>query len=249
MKMMLITIFAFIRLTMAEMDVRLNQPCQEQSDCLNDWAYCKQDVLFTNCACYDDYLEVDGVCKPKDLYCPNFVGMDKLPALKLPCESGYNIIDGNVVPDDLDNNCTKTEFCFIHSTSRTDAGYLFGHCCPKSLDAKYEPACPTTPKSSFICGRTDLDMCPFNTKDICNQTIIDNGSTKTCCPQVCPDEKSFQQIAIEGTGRCFGMKKHDEVCEYTAQCEGGTCVARKIGDNVEKRCVMGNGDKSPRQFL
>jgi len=242
--MLIAAIFALVGFTTAvEVGVRLNQTCQVQSDCYNDWAYCNEMKV---CACYDDYLEVDGLCKPKDLYCPNFVGMDKLPALKLPCESGYTLDNaGNVVPDDTDHNCTKSEFCFIHSTSRTESGYLFGHCCPKSLDAKYEPACPTTPKSSLFCGsRTDPDTCSLDKKDICNETIIDKSLVKTCCPDSCPDEHGMLQINIEGTGRCFVLKQHDEVCEYTAQCELGRCVAKNGIGTMEKRCVMDKPDET-----
>jgi len=239
--MMLIAMLAFIGFTMAdetgEMNVHLHDKCTLQSDCYESWAYCTDDTKV--CECMDDYIEVDGNCQPKDLYCPSLDGVDPRNLQKLPCEVGYDLVGGIRIPK-TDDNCTNTEFCFVHSAAFTKDGYLFGHCCPKLPPglSSILSTCPTTPppKPNLTCGlgSTSTDTCDSDRLHTCNQTIIDNSDTKSCCPVSCPDEIGFLQIAIEGTGRCFSMKKKGEICEYTAQCEGGRCVA----SGMDQRCVM-----------
>jgi len=251
--MMLIAMLAFIGFTTADMfdhngqmEVNLHEKCTLQSDCFNSWAYCTDDTKV--CECSDGFIEVDGNCKPKDLYCPSVDGVDPKDLLKLPCEVGYYLDGGIRKPEKDNHNCTDTEFCFVHSATFTKEGYLFGHCCPKltpGSSTTVESTCPTTPppKPDLICRKgfaTSGNGIATNTCDsdglhTCNQTIIDNSDVKSCCPVSCPDESGFLQIAIEGTGGCFSMKKEHELCIYTAQCEGGS---RCVVNGMDQRCVL-----------
>jgi hypothetical protein len=240
LKMMLIAMLAFIGFTMADepgqMNVHLHEKCTLHSDCYNSWAYCTNDKV---CECFDGFIEVDGNCEPKDLYCPRVDGVDPTTDEKKSCEVGYDL-EGGIRKPRNDANCSDAEFCFVHSASFTTEGYLFGHCCPKltpGSSSRIDPICPTTPapKPDLTCGLdTTTGTCDADGLHTCNQTIIDNSDVKSCCPVSCPDESGFLQIAIDGTGRCFSMKNEGDLCEYTAQCEGGRCVVK----GMDKRCVM-----------
>lgn len=166
------------------------------------------------------------------LYCPGIlqggVMNDQQP--KGACES-----------DRKTDNCSSTDFCFIHSNSLTQDGYLFGHCCPRlppGSTGRMTTACPTVPSPGLRCPtKTDPGRCTG--ANDCYDDIPDRleiptfwpckidiryylryhlSPNKSCCPIACPDEGRNNQASIAGTGRCFVRKTYGDICEYTAEC-------------------------------